>query len=306
MEGVIGEILKTVRFKTVLYFKHAFCGHWGMDVPQGPYAQFHLVTGRQCLLKMQDHSTRLQKGDLVILPRGTPHQIMDDQETLCRPGKEVVDEIMTGSYQNDDGEITTGLICGHFEMDQDVKHPILDHLPNVIVIKEEEYGRSSLMHAALELIIAEMEEKWPGHQMVSLRLAEVIFVSIIRHHYLSRRSEENLFSDEIVFNAVELMHQEISASWNVNSLARRVGISRTLFINRFKRAVGETPIRYLTIWRMSKAKFLLKTTDLGLREIADRVGYPSESSFNRAFKKWNQVAPGKFRREAHELTEQTL
>ena len=302
MEGVIGEILKTVRFKTVLYFKYGFCGHWGMDVPKGKFAQFHLVTARQCLLQMADNSVWLQKGDLVILPHGTSHQLKYDDQSTCRQGAEVVHEIMSGVHKNGQGELATGLICGHFEMDRDVMHPILENLPDLIIVKEESYGSWSLINSALELIITEMEQKLPGHKMISLKLAEVIFVSVIRHHYISGSSEANLFTDKIIFNAVELMHENISASWDVSNLARRVGVSRTLFINRFKRAVGETPIRYLTGWRMSKAKYLLKTSDLGLREIAEQVGYPSESSFNRAFKNWNQVAPGKYRREATEAS----
>lgn len=299
MDSVIGEILKTIRFKSVLYFKHGFCGNWGMDVPQGKFAQFHFVTSRQCLLHVGDYSTRLQRGDLVILPRGTAHQLRDSDHSLCRPGNEVVQEIIEGAVEKEEGEVTTGLICGHFEMDDDVKHPILDNLPDLIIVKEEEYGKWSLMYSSLELIINELERRLPGHRMISLKLAEVIFVSVIRHHYMSRAgNESNLFKDKIIFNAVELMHQNISASWNVGSLAQRVGISRTLFIDRFKKAVGDTPIRYLTCWRMTKAKYLLKTTELGLSEIANHVGYPSESSFNRAFKKWNLMTPGKYRKEA--------
>ena len=60
--------------------------------------------------------------------------------------------------------------------------------------------------------------------------------------------------------------------------------------------VGETPMSYMTDWRILKAKELLKNNNDSIEQIAERVGYTSEASFNRVFKKKVSQTPGVYRR----------
>ncbi|RMG22635.1 MAG: AraC family transcriptional regulator [Bacteroidetes bacterium] len=85
----------------------------------------------------------------------------------------------------------------------------------------------------------------------------------------------------------------------------QAGVSRSLFIERFKKAVGETPMKYVHHWRMTRAKYLLKHTDLPLYRVGEQVGYPSEPSFNRAFKQKFAISPGKYRQALKENTIQS-
>ena len=73
-------------------------------------------------------------------------------------------------------------------------------------------------------------------------------------------------------------------------------MSRSSFAVRFKKLVGITPMSYVTNWRMNKARELIKNKHLPLIEIAENVGYSSEASFNRAFKKQFKLNPGAMRR----------
>ncbi len=299
MRDVLTEVLETVHFKSVLYFKQALGQSWGMAIAQGSNAQFHFVTSGECVFEVGGNSGVLRKGDILIIPHGTAHKLKGDVHANCRPGREMLDEIMQGTWPVPRGFSTvTELICGHYEIDKEVGHPIFNQLPMVIHISEQSYQRWSLFAAVLELIIAEMDGQRPGHDTISQRLAEVLFILIMRFHYQEHSSGgTNLFSDRKIYEAVALMHREIEKPWTVNGLAQRVGISRTLFMERFKKSVGDTPIKYLTNWRMIKARQLLKNTDLAMNDIADVIGYPSASSFQRAFKKWNQITPGNYRRK---------
>jgi AraC-like DNA-binding protein len=92
-----------------------------------------------------------------------------------------------------------------------------------------------------------------------------------------------------------LIHRHPEHSWTVGTLAGEANLSRSAFAARFKTLVGVTPQGYLQRYRFSKAVQLLRTTDAKLHEIAHRVGYDSESSFGKAFKRLMGKAPGAYR-----------
>ena len=83
----------------------------------------------------------------------------------------------------------------------------------------------------------------------------------------------------------------------MESLATAVALSRSGFAARFSSLVGEPPLEYLAGWRMTKAAQFLRESELPLSEVAPAIGYQSEASFNRAFKRWEGAAPGAYRRD---------
>jgi AraC-like DNA-binding protein len=95
--------------------------------------------------------------------------------------------------------------------------------------------------------------------------------------------------------AITLLNSDICRRWTVELLARAVGLSRPVFARQFARALGLSPMRYLTQRRMQVAAALLHGSDAALAEVARRVGYESEFAFNRAFKRHYDVPPGVYR-----------
>jgi transcriptional regulator GlxA family with amidase domain len=73
-------------------------------------------------------------------------------------------------------------------------------------------------------------------------------------------------------------------------------VSRSAFALRFKELVGESPLEYLTRWRMHQASRWLRDGKSKLLEVAKQVGYDSDGAFNKAFKRVLGVTPGEFRR----------
>ena len=92
------------------------------------------------------------------------------------------------------------------------------------------------------------------------------------------------------------MHGRPAEAWTLERLARDVGMSRSVFADRFAHYMQEPPIQYLTRWRMQLATRLLERQGIGLARVAADVGYHSEAAFNRAFKKFEGVPPGAWRR----------
>jgi len=303
MTDLIGDILSTIKFKAAVYFKYGFCRPWGMEVPKGDFSQFHLVTGGRCWLKIEGEGIPLEKGDIVIFPNGHPHQVKDHEDGVCRSGREVVTEVLNGQQPFSGETIATHLVCGHYEMNRELTHPIFEDLPDYIIIKSNDYGRFDMIYTLFELIAEEMEQKRPGYETIALRFAEILFVSVIRHYYLNQSTRTtNLLKDQVIYKVVDFIHRELKSNLNIKTLARHGGLSRTIFIERFKQAIGDTPLRYIKNWRMVKAKKLLIETDYSLLRIGEEIGYPSVSSFNRVFKQTYQISPGKFRQSRRQIS----
>jgi len=103
-------------------------------------------------------------------------------------------------------------------------------------------------------------------------------------------------ADRRIGAALNLLHKDVAANWTVETLAAAAGMSRSAFALRFKEKVGQSPLDYLTRWRMFRAGHLLRNSDKALVEIAGSVGYDSEAAFNKAFKRTTGSAPGAYRR----------
>ena len=66
-----------------------------------------------------------------------------------------------------------------------------------------------------------------------------------------------------------------------------------------KELVNESPLEYLTRWRMYRGTSLLRESDRKLVDVAQAVGYDSDGAFHKAFKRVVGIAPGEYRRTAN-------
>lgn len=112
--------------------------------------------------------------------------------------------------------------------------------------------------------------------------------------------------DPVVSSALQILERELARRLSVTGLAKRVGLSRSAFVRRFSAALGLPPEKYLTWLRLRRAAELLVTTDAGLAAIASEVGYASEFSFSRAFRRWYGVPPGTYRKQPSGIVPRTF
>jgi len=92
------------------------------------------------------------------------------------------------------------------------------------------------------------------------------------------------------------MHGRPDTRWTLDALAQEVGLSRSVFAERFAALVGLPAMQYLAHWRLQRAAWLMEVRGLGIAQAAAEVGYESESAFNRAFRKRLGAPPGEWRR----------
>jgi AraC-like DNA-binding protein len=142
----------------------------------------------------------------------------------------------------------------------------------------------------------------PGATAATSRLVDLLLIYVLRA-WIAEQPEGGggwlgALRDPSIARSLALLHDEVSAPWELGVLAKRVGLSRATFARRFVRLVGTPPLAYLARWRMTLAGRLLRETADPLAEIASRVGYESEFAFNRAFKRELGVSPGEYRKKS--------
>ena len=172
-------------------------------------------------------------------------------------------------------------------------------MPEVVLLSPADSSAGPWIAATIQLLLAESAAPGPASTIVLQRLVDVLFVQALRTlstHTACNRSSLAALSDPAVSYALRLMHARVGEPWTVGTLAAEVGLSRSGFAARFTELVGEPPLQYLARWRMARAAELLRDSHDGIVDIAGRVGYESVPSFSKAFKKWQGMSPGTFRR----------
>src|SRR4029077_17465420 len=175
--------------------------------------------------------------------------------------------------------------------------PKADHslMPNFILMKADQ-ARTLALHTTVQALASEMAEQAPGSEVVATRLAEVLVIQLLRAHIASGPSRSKgwlrAVFDPQLGTALSALHDKVNAPWTVESLAESAGMSRSAFAARFKELLGQTPLEYVTGWRMQKAMQLLAQRDKKLIDVARSVGYESDAAFSKAFKRVAGVSPG--------------
>lgn len=101
-------------------------------------------------------------------------------------------------------------------------------------------------------------------------------------------------SSQYVLSAIKYIQFNYSHDISVDDIAKAVGVSRSHLYRVFMANVGQSPIDYLTDYRISEACSLLKSSNLSIAEIAISVGFFDQFYFSRVFKKIKGVPPSKY------------
>ncbi len=288
-DDLLSSVLSAYRLRAGVYGSPRFCGAWQHGTAGMHRGAFHLIgTGGAWLhTRQQAEPVRLEPGDLVVLPHDAWHMLSAGP---VLQGEESI------PIQEGEGPYTV-VVCGFFEFELGDKNPILDALPEVLVITHREGGRA--LAALGELMMAEADGSSVGTRTVLDRLADTLFVMVVRF-YVNGLSEQRgvlaALADERLRRALAAMHRKPGADWSLESLAQEAGMSRSNFSQHFAAVVGATPIEYLTRWRMTQAELALRNPRVSVATVSEQMGYETEAAFRKAFKRIHGVGPGAIRR----------
>jgi transcriptional regulator GlxA family with amidase domain len=102
---------------------------------------------------------------------------------------------------------------------------------------------------------------------------------------------------ERIENVMDTMRRTLSEPLTLAAYAQGVGFSVSQFSFLFKRYYGTSPMAYFVELRMQRAKELLETTDMPIKEVAWKLGFDDPLYFSRIFKKVCGISPSSYRME---------
>ncbi|WP_263384564.1 AraC family transcriptional regulator [Granulicella arctica] len=277
---------------------------WGFHSTSGPEIRFILMLRGSAVLETKSLSQplSLRGGDLFIL-FGGDYSLANEASSQRVHCEALVFTRIGSVIQFGGGGVPTTLAAGRFVIDQVKAGPILKVLPASIHLQLDQ-KRTHSFQSVMELISLETEHPGLASEEMINRLCEMLFIHAIRAYTQDLTQNQGGWlagiSDGQLGQVIQLLHAHLHKNWTVDSMAASAGMSRSAFAARFKLIVGQSPLEYLTQWRIHRASVLIRKTDSNIGKIAKGVGYASESAFTKVFKKVMQTTPSEFRRAATE------
>jgi AraC-like DNA-binding protein len=314
----LSDLLKTVRLTGAVFFDIAAQEPWAVASPPRelilpkilPGADhliaYHVVTAGECIATPAgEPPIALKTGDVVVFTNGQPHVMSSGPGMHADPPMADVLEIAAAGRKPfcinyGDGAVSAKLVCGYLACDARPFNPLIENLPPVLTTQDLRNDGASWTAQFIKFALAEAAEDHAGRDGVLTRLSELMFIDVVRRYLETLPPERNGWlaglRDPFIGKALSLIHGKPSHDWTIEELAKQVGMSRTVLAERFAGQVGLPPMHYLAKWRMQMASELLAHSNDNVASIAAKIGYESEASFSRAFKRMIGVAPSAWRR----------
>ena len=313
---VLSEVLAAVKLNGALFYNAEFSAPWcahsadanTVNTHLSPNSQhviiFHLLTEGRGYAKLEadDRLIPLNAGDIIIVPSGEPHILGNGPPIKPVDRSQVVDQILSQglkvSRMGGGGELTK-FVCGYLSCDPQLSRVFLNGLPPILKVSIRDDPSGEWLEHSIRYSVDNVDATRPGCGAVLAKLSEVLFVETLRLYIADLPLEQTGWlagvRDPEVGKTLALLHRQPAHPWTIASLAKEVGLSRTALAERFRRYIAETPIAYLTRWRLQLGAQMLTSTSSGVAHIGAEVGYESEASFNRAFKREFGLPPARFR-----------
>ncbi|GAA2563826.1 AraC family transcriptional regulator [Winogradskya consettensis] len=270
---------------------------WGLRLAGTIQLSVHTVVQGRAWLWFDDPATALElaPGDLALVRGGRAHHIAHEPGADCLDPGEFTARHAHASPEP--GRRLSVFLCGAYRFSGDIGQGLLDALPEVIPLSA---GVGDPLHDIIAVLSRELSTDEPGRQTILDRLLDVLLVLALRTGLTQSPDAPRWFrasADPRLSPALRAVHDNAAHPWTVPELAALSGLSRAAFARIFTQALDQTPMQYLTDWRMALARDHLRTSDLTLAQIAELTGYGSPYAFATAFNRHHQRAPGAWRRE---------
>jgi AraC-like DNA-binding protein len=310
------ETLRVVRLVGAIFINARFSAPWCYQSPAADAAApllepgadrvviFHLITEGECYVEL-DHEPPLKliAGDVVVFPQGDAHRMNSQPGLAPATNGRRLDAVLARRPRQlayGGGGAKTRLVCGYLACDARLARILLAGLPPVVRVNVRGSNAGTWLEASVRYALAEARSPRPGGAGVLAKLAEVLFIEVLRL-YMNEQSAGRTgwlagVGDRIVGAALNALHKDPSHPWTLDELARTAATSRSVLAERFAYLVGSTPMQYLTQWRMLLASNLLVRSNAPLASIAQDVGYQTDTAFSRAFRREFGSPPAAWRR----------
>lgn len=305
---ILSEILSGLRSEGIITGRFTLGAPWGFVKNAVNGAPFRIANQNPFWIRVRDADPVLvEPGDLVLLPHGDQHvmsscpdhhagvsaPLQQFDQMLSNMGISPLPNRPLAFRAGGDGPVSdlyTGIILYRDHR----RNSLLNMLPPLIHIRAADM--TPWLVSTMKAFIEESMACKPGWSYAAACLADLLFVHVLRIYLNAHDSEDATgwlrgLRDAQIGRALMMMHKEPERDWRIDTLALAVGMSRSRFTARFQQLVGESAISYLTAHRMVLAAEHLAGGKCRISEVASRVGYVSEKSFTRAFRRWSGMPP---------------
>jgi AraC-like DNA-binding protein len=260
---------------------------------------YHVLTGGRCWGGVAGNEQILmQPGDAIVFPHGDANLLSSVQTRAANAATlDATPRRYPGTVRVGQGSGPKAtFVCGFLGCDRRPYNPLITALPRQLLARGiagdwlAEFPRH---------VVAESNDPRPGTDTMLTRMAELMFVEVVRRYVESLSPQATGWlaglGHPIVGPALRALHEQPERAWTLLGLARTIGTSRTVLVERFSELVGVPPMQYLTQWRLQLAADQLARGSAKVATIGARVGYASEAAFSRAFKRATGHSPSSWR-----------
>ena len=315
---VLSEVLKVVKLQGAMFYNGEFTAPWSLRSPPSrtiaPYVAtgaehvivYHLLTDGRASVRLEGgESLTLGAGEIVVFPHGDPHIVengsaartMDISQDLAR----IFCEGLSLARFGGGGELTR-FVCGYMACEPRLSQVFLSGLPPLFKVRIRDDASGRWLENSIRFSVNQADTPRAGGEAVLAKLSEVLFVETLRGYIANLPPEQTGWlagaRDSDVGKTLALIHRDPAHPWTLISLAKEVGVSRSVLAERFRHYLNEPPMAYLTRWRLQLGRQMLSSTNYTVAQIAAEVGYESEAAFNRAFKREFAIPPARFRNQS--------
>jgi AraC-like DNA-binding protein/mannose-6-phosphate isomerase-like protein (cupin superfamily) len=301
-QDVLSDVLRDLHLSEAHYFQCELAESWGVRITARRQPTLHYVLMGSCWVQTGSRNRiRLRAGDAVFLPQGIDHRLLATRHAEIRlieklPSRHSEDGIH--SVYTDGENLRARIACCRATFEGLAVHPLLELMPRVVLARSR-VNRDPMFVRLLEAMAEEATAHRLGAATLITRLADVLVTRVMCAWVEARgkipTSWLAAIRDPQIGAALAAFYREPGKAWSVVSLARAANLSRSRFSKRFTAVLGVSPARNATHWRMHVASVWLRTDRGTIAQIAMRLGYESEASFSRTFKRCLGTSPSEFR-----------
>lgn len=316
---VLSQVLNAMRISGSLLLKEAYTSPWAVSVPNSGtlnglfktakntrIAAFHLVERGHITIKLANgENTLVEAGEMVICFSGSEHTLSQGDGQQIVPFQDIMSGKANPFQPNQNSQSPyTSLVCGVFLLHDTRLNPLLTTLPDLLKFSVSNPNKFPRLHGIVNLLTQEFQQQTVGNSYVIQRYLEILCAEAIRVHIEDLPEQSagwlSALKDPVIGRAIEIIHTLPAYSWSVKNLAKHVTMSPSRFAARFSATLGESPMAYVSKWRMYIASQMLKDKQQSIEQIANNVGYESLAAFSRAFKRHIGLSPAAWRAHAND------
>lgn len=311
----LSDVLRVVRLTGGIFLDAKLTAPWSVsgrvephemrgfdETPRHVIGFHYMVSGRMVARVTGCEPVEVKAGEIILLTRNDMHVLASKMDIPPVPASKVVgDGAGIGQLEYGGGGEETRMVCGYLGSDC-LDNPVVASLPAMLTLNVAATPGGAWIAQSFAFAARQLAEGAAGASTIISKLSELMFVEAVRRHIENLPPEQTGWlaglRDPAVGKALALLHTDPARDWTAEGLADAVHLSRSAFAERFTSLLGQPPMRYLTNWRMQLAAHRLRENRGTVAQIAFDVGYESEASFTRAFRREMGAPPATWRKQA--------